>query len=126
MTDVLSTDNTGQVLTQGRPQTVVTFKDTRLITVENTDREVLTNDTLAEVLTIGVPGPPGINGDKHFSYEQNVPASNWLVTHNLDKHPSVTITDSAGTSVDGCVVYVDKNTVSLTFSAAFSGLAYFN
>lgn len=61
-----------------------------------------------------------------FVHSQNVPASTWSVTHNLDKRPSVTIVDSGESVVVGDVQYTDNNSVVLVFTAAFSGKAYFN
>ena len=61
-----------------------------------------------------------------YTYEQAVADSTWTITHNLNKHPSVTVVDSGGTVVSGNVTYVDDNTVVLTFNAAFKGTAYLN
>lgn len=61
-----------------------------------------------------------------FVYTQNTPASVWSVTHNLGKRPSVTIVDTGENVVIGEVKYTDNNSVVLTFTAAFSGKAYFN
>lgn len=69
---------------------------------------------------------PGSGYDKNHRHTQGVPASIWTVTHNLAKRPSVDVVDSAGQHVVGQVDYLDDNTVVLTFSAPFSGEAYFN
>lgn len=61
-----------------------------------------------------------------YVYTQNVPSASWSVSHNLGKRPSVTIVDTAENVVIGEIKYVDNNSVILTFSAAFSGKAYFN
>lgn len=66
------------------------------------------------------------NADKHFSYTQNIPANIWYVNHGLGKKPSVITTDSAGTTVEGMVKYIDLNNVSIEFSVAFSGYAELN
>ena len=64
-----------------------------------------------------------------YTHAQNVAASTWAITHNLDKHPSVTVVDSAETVVTGTIVYNSKNQLTITFEAggdavAFSGKAY--
>lgn len=64
--------------------------------------------------------------DKHYTHTQSSAAAEWTVTHNLGKHPAVSVVDSAGTEVVGDVEYIDINTCKLIFSAAFSGKAYFN
>ena len=68
----------------------------------------------------------GITGDKHFTYIKSTPDSVWEITHNLDKYPSVTVVDSAGSVVMGDITYTSKSALTVTFSAAFSGKAYLN
>jgi hypothetical protein len=70
---------------------------------------------------VGPPGPPGAGGTYH--HDQAVAAQVWTINHNLGFNPSVNVQDSAGTLVFGNVVYVDVNTVTVTFSAAFGGVA---
>lgn len=65
-------------------------------------------------------------GDKTYVYHQSVPASVWNITHNLDKFPSVTIVDSAGSVVMGEITYESKNKLKVTFTAEFGGSAYLN
>lgn len=74
----------------------------------------------------GVTASSNIVGDKTYRHIQSVPSDTWEVTHGLNKYPSITIQDSAGTIVIGDVTYNDKNTITLTFSGAFSGEAHFN
>ena len=68
----------------------------------------------------------GITGDKHFTYIKSTPDSVWDITHDLDKYPSVTVVDSAGSVVMGDITYTSKSALTVTFSAAFSGKAYLN
>jgi hypothetical protein len=70
----------------------------------------------------GLPGPAG-PGAAYVHY-QNVAASVWNVPHMLGFHPAVTVQDSAGTSVEGEVTYLDADNVRITFTAAFGGVAY--
>jgi len=69
---------------------------------------------------------PVTNADKTFIYEQAVPSATWNVNHNLDKFPSVAVVDSANTTVEGGIEYIDENNLTLTFTGAFSGKAYLN
>lgn len=64
--------------------------------------------------------------DKNFVFTQSVAAAKWEIQHNLDKYPSVSIVDSAGTEVVGDVQYIDKNNIVILFTAPFSGKAYMN
>lgn len=61
-----------------------------------------------------------------YIHNQAEPANSWMITHNLNKFPSVTIVDSANTEVIGDIQYNNTNTLTVTFSSAFSGKAYLN
>jgi hypothetical protein len=65
-------------------------------------------------------------GDKNYVYTQSTPSSSWVVVHNLNKRPSVSVVDSAEDVVYGQVRYISNNEVMLTFAAPFTGKAYFN
>lgn len=67
-----------------------------------------------------------IGGDKNFVFTQSSASSTWTVSHNLNKFPSVSVVDSAGTAVIGNVTYNSTSQITLTFSASFSGKAYLN
>ena len=64
--------------------------------------------------------------DKYYEHHQNSPSKIWKIKHNLNKKPSVSVVDSAGTKVIGEVIYIDDNNLELHFSAQFSGIAYLN
>lgn len=67
------------------------------------------------------------NGDdKNYFHVQSTASTEWIINHNLGKYPSVTVIDSAGTEVNGEVNYTSLNTVTIKFSAAFSGKATLN
>ncbi|HEY6416766.1 MAG TPA: hypothetical protein VIX41_11025 [Acidimicrobiales bacterium] len=59
-----------------------------------------------------------------YIFNQGVASTVWTIDHPLDFFPNVTVIDSAGTQVEGDVHYVDADTISITFTAAFSGTAY--
>lgn len=61
-----------------------------------------------------------------FTHIQIAPSKIWSINHNLNKRPSVTIVDSAGSVVIGDVQYIDDNNIKITFSSAFSGNVYLN
>ena len=64
--------------------------------------------------------------DKHYTHNQLASSTVWNVNHQLNKFPSVTVVDSAGTKVVGEIDFVDSMNCTLTFSAPFSGRAFFN
>ena len=65
-------------------------------------------------------------GDKFFVYTQLEASKLWHIEHRLEKYPSVTIIDSAGTNVVGDVIYIDNKNLKIIFSNIMSGKAYLN
>lgn len=61
-----------------------------------------------------------------YVHSQNIAANEWVINHNLNKFPSVTIVDSGGSVVVGDVQYLSMNKISVSFAGAFSGKAYLN
>lgn len=69
----------------------------------------------------------GISGeDANFTYEQTESSDEWVIVHNLNKYPAVSIIDSAGDEVIGGVHYDSLNQVTITFAGAFKGTATLN
>ena len=65
-------------------------------------------------------------GVQGYIHDQAMPSIYWNISHGLNKRPSVTVVDTAGTVVSGNVDYIDSNNILLTFNSAFSGQAYLN
>lgn len=61
-----------------------------------------------------------------YIHDQSIPALSWVIDHNLNKFPSVTIIDTANSEIIGEVLYNNSNTLTLNFSASFSGKAFLN
>lgn len=61
-----------------------------------------------------------------YVHKQKSPSNRWEIQHDLDKFPSVTVVDSAGSVVVGDIDYINNNKVVLTFIGGFSGTAYLN
>lgn len=76
----------------------------------------------------GPAGPIGPAGtaDKHYQHNQSTASATWSIAHMLGKVPSITIIDSAGDEVEGNIIVVDPDHITLSFSAPFSGVAYCN
>lgn len=68
----------------------------------------------------------GGGGDAFFVFNQSSANSFWSINHGLNKYPSVSVVDTAGTQGFGTVSYIDSNNVTVSFSAAFAGKAYLN
>lgn len=61
-----------------------------------------------------------------YTHYQDTASNVWVINHNLGKFPSITTLDSAGSNVLGDILYNSNNTLTLTFSASFSGISYLN
>ena len=67
-----------------------------------------------------------LNDDANFVFTQSIPSATWNITHNLGKFCSVTVVDTSNEIVIGDVTYANDNSLTITFSAPFSGKAYLN
>ena len=65
-------------------------------------------------------------GDKNYSWEQTVDSNKWQVTHNLDKYCAVSVTNENKEEIYPNIEYDSLNTITLTFSTAIRGYAFFN
>tara|TARA_B110000858_G_scaffold197645_1_gene260073 strand:- start:9 stop:566 length:558 start_codon:yes stop_codon:yes gene_type:complete len=102
----------------------ISFAQTQAITA-NTNSATTLNTVMGAVIT-AMALNTAKETDKHYVHTQSVSSATWVVTHSLGKHPSVSVTDSAGTAVVGKVDYDSLNQVTLNFKSTFSGKAYFN
>lgn len=64
--------------------------------------------------------------DKNYIYVQDESSATWIITHGLNKYPSVTVIDSSSSVVYGEVIYNSASQLTLNFGAAFSGRAILN
>jgi hypothetical protein len=89
-------------------------------------------EPIIEISSSGAPGPAGRDGDPGpagpaggtFTYDQPFASDTWIIAHNLNFAPNVTVVDSTGQEVEGDITYTDLNNLTITFSSAFSGTAY--
>ena len=73
----------------------------------------------------GQPGPPG-PGAVSFVFTQGPPSATWVIVHNLNKNPSVTVVDTGDSVIIPSIHYDNVNQVTVTFGSATSGKAYLN
>lgn len=64
--------------------------------------------------------------DKNYVHNQNTVASEWVITHNLNKIPSIVILDENNNTIIGDIEYININNVVIRFNSAFSGQAILN
>ena len=72
-----------------------------------------------------------IIGDITFTHNQTSTSNTWVVTHNLNRFPSVTVVDTGNNVVIGTIVYNSNKQLTITFFSqgspmAFQGKAYLN
>lgn len=80
---------------------------------------VLEGNKTAEDLGIDV-------ADANYVHKQTESSNEWIIVHNLNKYPAVSIIDSAGDEVEGNVHYDSVNQITITFVGAFKGTATLN
>jgi hypothetical protein len=128
--------STVEVNKQPNKYVTVTQKKTVSVVVQPTEQ-------VLEVSDPGVSGPQGVEGPQGaegpqgiqgvqgepsgpvaYTHTQYSSSASWTVSHNLGYNPNVTVSDSAGTIIEGEIAYPSSNTIILNFSSAFAGTAY--
>lgn len=61
-----------------------------------------------------------------FIFTQATPSVNWNIQHNMNRYPSVSVVNNNNILMYGNTTYIDKNNLTINFSAGFSGKAYLN
>lgn len=59
-------------------------------------------------------------------FDQAETSDTWVITHNLNKYPSVTVVDSAGTQFMAQIEYNSRNQVTVYLNGMTTGKAYLN
>jgi hypothetical protein len=89
---------------------------------------IAANPTYWQAITLDGLGEQidGLVQDRHYTHIQMLLSDHWMVQHNLGKYPSVSVTDSAGTVSFPEIIYVDENSVILSFTHTATGVVYCN
>lgn len=107
--------------------TPLSLSDTEVkatVAVEATGFKTPTGTSTDYLMADGTVNSNG--GDLTYNHNQGSAAISWSITHNLGKFPSVTVIDSASRQVQGEVEYININSLTITFTGAFSGKAHLN
>lgn len=70
--------------------------------------------------------PYTLNKTITYTHEQGEASNEWIINHNLNRTPSITVVDSANNVIECAEQYIDMNTVKLYFNGSFKGKAYLN
>lgn len=65
-------------------------------------------------------------GQATYVYNQVTMSKVWVINHNLARMPNVTIADTSGNVVLADIIYIDENTIEISFGEEAIGTAYLN
>ena len=88
--------------------------------------DLIANSTIGttDELTEGSTNKYFTVGRVSYEHIQDEVSKDWVIVHNLGFRPNVTVVDSAGTIYEGEIAYTNTTTLTVSFSAAFSGKAF--
>ena len=61
-----------------------------------------------------------------FVFEQGIASETWTINHNLEKYPSVTLSNYNGEVFEAYIEYVNENTIIVRLDSAMTGYANLN
>lgn len=93
-----------------------------VVVTENGNSTVVTVPVTNTVIAI-TQGPQGPAGSSAFVYQQLLPATVWIINHNLGYKPSVELLDSGSQEIDGAVAHPNNNQTVVTLNPASAGIA---
>ena len=71
-------------------------------------------------------GDRAIINSTTFIFEQGIASDVWVIKHNLNKAPNITLVDSSGAEFQARKVYNSLNQVTIYLNGATTGKAYLN
>jgi hypothetical protein len=73
----------------------------------------------------GPPGPPGPSGvgSATMTHIQLAASTVWTITHNFGYKPNVTCFENDDVEIEGTLVHIDNNSLTITYSVLVSGYA---
>lgn len=92
-----------------------------VLPVNDQEADLIIVDDIGQKRTIRSGG-----GDRNFVFYQLQPATVWTIEHSLNKKVSVTVTDTAGTVVEGRIKVISDSQVIVEFNFPFNGEAILN
>lgn len=63
---------------------------------------------------------------KTFVFEQGIASDTWIINHNLNKHPSISLAYTNGEQFEAHREYTSDNQVIISLDSASTGFAYLN
>ena len=81
-------------------------------------------DYVADIIYVPGSGTGGGTQVVAHHHVQSTSSATWNITHNLGFYPNVTTMDSSGAICEGEIEHLSRNSLRVTFLAAFSGEAF--
>lgn len=99
----------------------------KLYKVTNSDTNLITSGAqVDDYVWVPIEITDGINTNNTYLHIQGSLSDEWLINHNLNKLPSVTIMDTSNRVVAADIEYIDNNNLKITFNNPFKGRATLN
>lgn len=116
---------TNLIINEIGPNHVLVEQDppNNVIIKEDIANRVFVDEEQPNQVVVRLIGPQYYSTRRHI-FAQPSPSTTWSILHALNGRPSVTVVDSAGTTVIGEVTYISDSQVIVEFTAPFSGYAY--
>ena len=89
------------------------------ITVESDQVTIVTNTDMVENITI-------TSKANQYNHVQTTPSSTWTINHNLGFYPSVELLDSQNREMDGNIIHISVNSLTVSLNVPTSGRARLN
>jgi len=91
---------------------------------ESAANQVVVDAESVNLLAVRTGAVPSILVVRRYTHTQASANTTWAIVHDLGGKPSVTIVDTSDTHVVGDVTYNSETSITVSFTAAFSGYAY--
>lgn len=91
--------------------------------------DIIVVEPIVPIIQVTAPGPQGPAGafspsDIAYTHTQAVSSATWTINHNLGFNPVAVVLDSGGTQCEGAISYPTTSQMVITFTGAFTGVAY--
>lgn len=100
--------------------------DDKIDNIEEEIRQSITSVEGSALINVSRNEQSVTISSKTYIFEQGIASNIWEIEHNLNKYPSVTTVDSAGTIFEATVDYIDKNNCIVYINGSTKGIAYLN
>lgn len=109
-------------MTDNAVEVIQTFITVEVVDGNNTVEVISENSIVVEVVDTGPQGPRGDSGSGYV-FTQISPLAIWNINHNLGYKPALNSFTSGGLNIEGSVLHLSNNQLTITFNTPTSGTA---